>query len=154
MCSGTITGFSNYESVIDGELCLDGGYMFNINLIPENTMIIASDIWEPLCLTCPPSAICPVLENNGRRNVKYGLNSPVQCHNFGIKSMNIVFNMHELFDKETKWKRHIKQRCKRSDCKRSDCKRSDCKRSDCKQSDCKQSDGNQCIKNEIDDKAI
>ena len=149
LCSGTIAGLSNYESVIDSELCLDGGYMFNINLVPKNTMIIESDTWELFSLTCPPSSITPLLENNGRRNVKYGLNNPVHCHNFGTTYMNVMFKIHELFYKEPMWKRHIKKRCKRSDCKRSDCKRSDCKRSDCKRRDC-----NQDINNDTIDKSI
>jgi len=107
LCSGTIALSSNYESIIDGEVCLDGGYVFKQHMIPEDTIIIASDILVLLSLTPPPPIICPLLESNGRRNVKRGLENPIIIYNSKPGEMDIWFKLHSLMSKDLNWATHI-----------------------------------------------
>lgn len=112
LCSGTIAGCSNYESTIDGEVCLDGGYTFTPDYLPKDTILIASDVKLPLSLTCPPSFITPFLEENGRRNVKYGLEQPMITHKYP-HLMKWWICLHEYTEKDPKWKGHIRKMCRR-----------------------------------------
>lgn len=107
LCSGTISLCSNYESIIDGTVCLDGGYTFLPEYFPKNTFIIASDIRAPLSLTCPPSFICPFLEENGRKNVLNGLEQPLVLHELGQTGMEWMLYLHSLTTKDPSWSKHI-----------------------------------------------
>jgi hypothetical protein len=107
LCSGTISLCSNYESAIDNEVCLDGGYTFLPEHLPENTLIIASGIRAPLSLTCPPSFICPFLEENGRKNVLNGLEQPMVLHELGQMGMEWMLYLHSLMEKDANWSKHI-----------------------------------------------
>lgn len=107
LCSGTIALCSNYESVIDGTVCLDGGYTFLPEYLPKNTLIIASGVQVPLCLTCPPSFICPLLEENGRRNVICGLEKPLLLHEVSPIGMEWLLYLHSLTTKDPNWSKHI-----------------------------------------------
>jgi len=104
LCSGTIALCSNYESVYDGEVCLDGGYIFREHMLPENTLIIASDVLVLLSLTIPPSFMCPLLEANGRRNVERGLEQPIVSN---PTEMDLWFHLHRIMPKDSKWATHI-----------------------------------------------
>jgi hypothetical protein len=100
LCSGTISGCSNHVSMIDNEVCLDGGYMFNLEKIPPNTRIIASDIRPLVSLTIPPPFMYSYLKNNGERNVKYGLEKPLVIHKSGPLFMKLMFLLHEMMEKD------------------------------------------------------
>ena len=107
LCSGTIALCSNYESVIDGTVCLDGGYTFLPEYLPKNTLIIASGIQVPLSLTCPPSFICPLLEENGRRNVICGLEKPLLLHEVSPIGMEWLLYLHSFTTKDPNLSKHI-----------------------------------------------
>lgn len=107
LCSGTIALCSNYESMIDGEVCLDGGYTFTEQLIPKDTIIIASDVLILLSLTIPPAPIRPLLESNGRRNVKRGLERPIIIYNTKPGEMDVWFQLRSLMPKNLNWASHI-----------------------------------------------
>jgi hypothetical protein len=107
LCSGTIALCSNYESVYDGEVCLDGGYIFREHMLPENTLIIASDVLVLLSLIIPPSFMCHLLEANGRRNVERGLEKPIVLHNSTPTEMDVWFRLHRSIPKDPKWATHI-----------------------------------------------
>jgi hypothetical protein len=107
LCSGTIAGFSNYESIIDGEICLDGGYMFNESLIPKGAVVIAPTIKSPLSLTFPPVFIRPWLEEIGRKNVIYGTERALSITYRNPLVMATLFLIHQYMWKDPKWKQHI-----------------------------------------------
>lgn len=107
LCSGTIALCSDYESVIDGEVCLDGGYTFQEHMLPENTTIIASDVLVLLSLTVPPPIVCPLLEANGRRNVERGLEKPIILYNGNPTEMYSWFFLHKSIPKDSTWATHI-----------------------------------------------
>jgi hypothetical protein len=109
MCSGTIACLSNYTSIIDGEVCLDGGYRFDETMIPKDATVLASDIRPPLSLTCPPRFLYPWLEENGRRNVIYGRQNPLVIHERGQQEMRITFLLHIRMTKDHQWEQHIEE---------------------------------------------
>lgn len=111
LCSGTIALCSNYPSMIGGEVCLDGGYTFLPEQLPNNTLVIASNVRIPVSLTCPPQFICPLLEENGRRNVVHGLDNPLIIHNISPAKMEWLFYLHSCVEKDPKWVRHIHRMC-------------------------------------------
>ena len=107
LCSGTIALFSDYVSLIDDEVCLDGGYTFEEHMLPKNTIIIASDIRLPLSMTTPPLSIYPILEENGRRNVVHGLEKPIIIHVWKPIVLESWFLLHNCTPKNLKWASHI-----------------------------------------------
>jgi hypothetical protein len=109
MCSGTLAGLSNYESVINGEVCLDGAYMFGYEFVPTNSTVIASDIRVPLSLTCPPRLLYPWLEENGRRNIAYGQQNPLIIHYRGPQYIATTFFIHKIKMKDPQWEQHIEE---------------------------------------------
>jgi hypothetical protein len=109
MCSGTIVGLSNYPSIIDDEVCLDGAYRIDETMVPKNATVITSDIRPPLALTCPPRFLYPWLEENGRRNVIYGHRYPLFFHEINTKCVRTMFLMHECVAKDPQWEQHIEE---------------------------------------------
>jgi hypothetical protein len=111
MCSGTISCCSNYESKINGQVCLDGAYLFNNEYIPKNAIIIASDIDAPLCLTIPPKIIRPLLQEKGVMTVKQYFshkinNDKIIILNSTPLQMAFYFWLHEKMEKGV-WEEEI-----------------------------------------------
>ena len=114
MCSGTIAGCSNYESKINDELCLDGAYLFNNEHLPKKTIIIASDIDAPLCLTIPPKIIRPLLQEKGKISVKQYFGHKINNNqNIILNStplqMAFYFWLHEKMEKGV-WEEEIRKK--------------------------------------------
>jgi hypothetical protein len=105
MCSGTIPIASNYKSIIDDEVYLDGGYTFDENLVPKNSTIIA---WTcPIALTCPPRFIYPWIEEKGRRNVVYGQQNPLINHYTEESELKILFMIYAWCNKDPTYEQKI-----------------------------------------------
>jgi hypothetical protein len=109
LCSGTIPGLSGYESIIDGEVCIDGGFLFNINLIPKDAVIIVGNNKSPLSLTFPPAFIRPWIEEDGRRNVIYGPSRPLSIKYRTPFFMISMFLLHELWKKDMQISQYIEK---------------------------------------------
>ena len=107
MCSGTIVGCSDYKSTINGETCLDGGYTFTEDKLPDDTLVIVSDVRFPLALTTPPDWICPWLQENGKINVKHGLQTEICIHEHNPTFMKLLFAFHKLTKKNPEHKKRI-----------------------------------------------
>jgi hypothetical protein len=114
MCSGTIPGCSNYESKINGQVCLDGAYLFNNEHIPKNAIIIASDVDAPLCLTVPPKIIRPLLQEKGVMTVKQYFSQGIRQKDIIILNstplrMTFYFWLHEKMEKGV-WEEEIRKK--------------------------------------------
>jgi len=111
MCSGTIAGCSNYESKINGEVCLDGAYLFTNEHLPKKAIIIASDVDIPLCLTIPPKIIRPVLQEKGVITIKQYFSHKINDDKLIILNctplqMEFYFWLHEKMEKGV-WEEQI-----------------------------------------------
>jgi len=114
MCSGTIPGCSNYESKINGQVCLDGAFLFKNEYIPKNSIIIASDVDAPLCLTIPPKIIRPILQEKGIMTIKQYFSQGIRQKDIIILNstplrMSFYFWLHEKMEKGV-WEKEIRNR--------------------------------------------
>jgi len=114
MCSGNVSGCSNYESKINGQVCLDGAYLFNNEHIPKNSIIIASDVDAPLCLTIPPKIIRPLLQEKGIMTIKQYFSQGIRQKVIIILNstplrMSFYFWLHEKMEKGV-WEEEIRKK--------------------------------------------
>ena len=114
MCSGTIPGCSNYESKINDEVCLDGAFLFKNEHLPKKTIIIASDIVAPLCLTIPPKIIRPLLQEKGVMTIKQYFSHGIIQKDFIILNctplqMAFYFWLHGIIEKGVDWEEQIRK---------------------------------------------
>ena len=111
LCSGTIAGFSNYESKIKNETCLDGSYLFLPKHIPEDAIIISNDTPFPLCLTIPDTKTHRKLTKKGKsyvkRYFKYGEQMQITNYDCSPLFMECAFYLHEHMNKCKDYKKHI-----------------------------------------------
>lgn len=119
LCSCTIAGVFNYDSQINGELCIDGVYSFKYGYLPPDTLIIKLSLFSwPITLTVPPPIMQGLLLEMGRKSVVDYVNNnrPVinddDNNSKQIKVRNILgvnewLFIHGLTYKNPMWKKHI-----------------------------------------------
>jgi hypothetical protein len=116
LCSGTISGCSNYESILNGETCLDGGYKFKPEHIPEHTIIVANDTDVPLSLTIPDYKTRRILQRKGKKQIKQyfqkGQQMPLIIQDYSPLYMKCAFWLHETMEKFPRWKKHLEKMTK------------------------------------------
>jgi hypothetical protein len=115
VCSSTVAGLSNYDSIINGDVCIDGVYSFKYEYIPVDAIIIDMRIFSvPITITIPPLIIQSMLVEMGKNTViQYVNNRPVindDNKNFKFAGMLDIRGwlfIHGLTYKNPIWKRHI-----------------------------------------------
>jgi hypothetical protein len=116
MCSGTLVGLSTYESKIDGELCLDGGYTFSYKCLPDNTKILQGSARFPLSLTIPPYIIRQylILEGFNYDEERYATNEIKQnsYSQYNDATISLLFQIYTILYKNPMWNLHIQMKTK------------------------------------------
>ena len=113
LCSGTIAGCSNYESILNGETCLDGGYKFKPEHLIKDTIIVANDTDVPLSLTIPDYKTRRILQRKGKRQIKRYFRKerqmPMIINDYSRLYMKCAFWLHEIMEKSPHWKKHLEK---------------------------------------------
>jgi hypothetical protein len=115
ICSGTLVGLSTYESKIDGELCLDGGYSFSYDCLPKDIMIIQGTHTMPVSLTIPPYFMRKCLIDAGydvadKHITKFDSPNrelPMPYYTFDNSTIAVLFYIYERSYKNPLWTEHL-----------------------------------------------
>ena len=108
MCAGTIVGFTSYESIYDGMVCLDGAYQFRYKYVPDDCLCIDIPL-SPIALTIPPAIIRPYLVAQGRDKVRICRKPQMEHDELSPTFVAMMFVIHSQVIPDPKWEKHLHQ---------------------------------------------
>lgn len=108
MCAGTIVGFTSYESIYYGMVCLDGVYQFRYKYVPDDCLCIDIPL-SPIALTIPPAIIRPYLVAQGRDKVRICRKPQMEHDELSPTFVTMMFVIHSQVIPDPKWEKHLYQ---------------------------------------------
>ena len=107
MCGGTLAGFSDYNGLYDGDICIDGLYTFRHVTLPTDIIYIANFIYAPLSLTNPPKIIYDIEKAIGYANTIFGKTNLYNDIVLPDAILRALFTIHALSHKNMDYAKHI-----------------------------------------------